>query len=29
VPVDALANATEIPAFEEFMSWYGDGGYSA
>jgi thiamine pyrophosphate-dependent acetolactate synthase large subunit-like protein len=29
VPVDETANATEIPAFEEFMSWYGDGGYSA
>ena len=27
VPIDALANATEIPGFEEFGSWYGDGGY--
>ena len=24
---DALANATEIPGFEEFASWYGDAGY--
>jgi acetolactate synthase I/II/III large subunit len=27
VPIDAQANATEIPGFEEFASWYGDGGY--
>jgi len=27
VPIDALANATEVPGFEEFASWYGDGGY--
>lgn len=27
VPIDGLANATEIPGFEEFASWYGDGGY--
>lgn len=27
VPIDDLANATEIPGFEEFASWYGDAGY--
>lgn len=27
VPIDALANATEVPGFDEFASWYGDGGY--
>ena len=27
VAIDALANATEVPGFEEFASWYGDGGY--
>ncbi len=27
VPIDALANATEVPGFAEFASWYGDGGY--
>lgn len=27
IPIDALANATEVPGFEEFASWYGDAGY--
>lgn len=27
VPIDALANAAEVPGFDEFASWYGDGGY--
>ncbi|TNF83219.1 MAG: thiamine pyrophosphate-binding protein [Gammaproteobacteria bacterium] len=27
VPIDGLANATQIPGFEEFASWYGDAGY--
>lgn len=27
VPVDGIANATEVPGFAEFASWYGDGGY--
>lgn len=27
VPIDALANATETPGFDEFASWYGDEGY--
>ena len=27
VPIDELANATEIPGFAEFATWYGDGGY--
>lgn len=27
VPIDDLANATEVPGFEEFASWYGDAGY--
>jgi acetolactate synthase I/II/III large subunit len=27
VPIDGVANATEVPGFEEFASWYGDGGY--
>lgn len=27
VAIDSLANATEVPGFEEFASWYGDGGY--
>lgn len=27
VAIDELANATEVPGFEEFASWYGDGGY--
>ena len=27
VPIDALANATEVPGFDEFASWYGDAGY--
>lgn len=27
VPIDGFANATEIPNIEEFVSWYGDGGY--
>jgi thiamine pyrophosphate-dependent acetolactate synthase large subunit-like protein len=27
VVIDSLANATEVPGFEEFASWYGDGGY--
>ena len=27
VPIDAQANATEVPGFEEFASWYGDLGY--
>lgn len=27
VAIDPLANATEVPGFEEFASWYGDGGY--
>jgi len=26
VPIDDLANATEIPGMEEFLSWYGDAG---
>ena len=27
VAIDELANATEVPGFEEFASWYGDAGY--
>lgn len=27
VPINGLANATELPGAEEFGSWYGDGGY--
>jgi thiamine pyrophosphate-dependent acetolactate synthase large subunit-like protein len=27
VPVDELANATQVPGFAEFASWYGDAGY--
>jgi thiamine pyrophosphate-dependent acetolactate synthase large subunit-like protein len=27
VSLDALANATEAPGFDEFASWYGDAGY--
>ncbi len=27
VPVDGLANATQIPGFQEFATWYGDAGY--
>lgn len=27
VAIDDLANATEVPGFEEFASWYGDAGY--
>ena len=27
VPIDDVANATEVPGFEEFASWYGDAGY--
>jgi acetolactate synthase-1/2/3 large subunit len=27
VPIDGVANATEVPGFEEFESWYGDEGY--
>ncbi len=27
VAIDAQANATEVPGFEEFASWYGDAGY--
>jgi acetolactate synthase-1/2/3 large subunit len=27
VPVDSVANATEVPGLAEFASWYGDGGY--
>lgn len=27
VAIDPLANATEVPGFDEFASWYGDGGY--
>jgi acetolactate synthase-1/2/3 large subunit len=27
VPIDAVANATEVPGFDEFASWYGDAGY--
>jgi thiamine pyrophosphate-dependent acetolactate synthase large subunit-like protein len=27
VPVDSIANATEVPGFAEFASWYGDGAY--
>jgi thiamine pyrophosphate-dependent acetolactate synthase large subunit-like protein len=27
VALDAQANATEVPGFDEFASWYGDGGY--
>lgn len=27
VPIDGLANATEVPGFDEFASWYGDAGY--
>jgi thiamine pyrophosphate-dependent acetolactate synthase large subunit-like protein len=27
VPIDALANATQVPGFDEFASWYGDAGY--
>ena len=28
VPVDAEINANQVPAFEEFATWYGDRGYS-
>ncbi|MGC8534186.1 MAG: thiamine pyrophosphate-binding protein [Rhizomicrobium sp.] len=27
VAIDARANATEVPGFDEFASWYGDAGY--
>jgi acetolactate synthase-1/2/3 large subunit len=27
VPINGFANATEIANIEEFVSWYGDGGY--
>jgi len=27
IAIDALANATEVPGFDEFASWYGDAGY--
>lgn len=27
VAIDGLVNATGIPGFEEFMTWYGDAGY--
>ena len=27
VPIDDLANATQVPGFDEFASWYGEGGY--
>ena len=27
VAIDELANATEVPGFDEFASWYGDAGY--
>jgi thiamine pyrophosphate-dependent acetolactate synthase large subunit-like protein len=27
VAIDAQANATEVPGFDEFASWYGDAGY--
>jgi len=27
VAIDAHANATQVPGFDEFASWYGDGGY--
>lgn len=27
IVIDALANATEVPGFDEFASWYGDAGY--
>jgi thiamine pyrophosphate-dependent acetolactate synthase large subunit-like protein len=27
VAIDSLANATQVPGFEEFASWYGDAGY--
>ena len=27
VPIDGLANSTEVPGFDEFASWYGDAGY--
>jgi len=27
VAIDGLANATEVPGFEEFASWYGESGY--
>ncbi|MDE2466976.1 MAG: thiamine pyrophosphate-binding protein [Alphaproteobacteria bacterium] len=27
VAIDGLANATEVPGFDEFASWYGDAGY--
>jgi acetolactate synthase-1/2/3 large subunit len=27
VPIDDVANATEVPGFDEFASWYGDAGY--
>ena len=27
IVLDAVANATEVPGWEEFSSWYGDGGY--
>jgi thiamine pyrophosphate-dependent acetolactate synthase large subunit-like protein len=28
VPIDPRINAVEVPAFEEFATWYGDRGYS-
>ncbi|MFV2089841.1 MAG: thiamine pyrophosphate-binding protein [Pseudomonadales bacterium] len=28
VPVDSRANAIDVPGFEEFVTWYGDKGYS-
>lgn len=28
VPIDARVNAIEVPAFEEFATWYGDKGYA-
>jgi acetolactate synthase-1/2/3 large subunit len=28
VPIDPRINAVEVPAFEEFATWYGDKGYS-
>ncbi len=27
IPVDARANAIDVPGFEEFITWYGDRGY--
>jgi thiamine pyrophosphate-dependent acetolactate synthase large subunit-like protein len=28
IPIDPEINATEVPGFEEFATWYGDKGYS-